>query len=59
MDVIIALNDRAGWTRTMIADWVERFEDRHPEGTLDGEPDDRRTRDFDEDEDDFAALCVH
>ena len=60
MDVIIALNDSAGWTRTMISDWVERFEDRHPESARDAAPVDQRTRaHFDEDEDDFAALCVH
>jgi hypothetical protein len=49
----------------MISDWVETFEDRHPEGMADGAPVDQRTHpqfkstsDVDEDEDDFAALCV-
>jgi hypothetical protein len=28
-DVIILLNDRQGWTRTRIAEWVEHFEERH------------------------------
>ena len=65
IDVIIALNDSAAWTRTMISEWVEMFEDRHPESSGDGAPVDQRARaqfeltgDFDEDEDDFAALCV-
>src|SRR5262245_29499142 len=56
-DVIIALNDRAGWTRTMISDWVEAFEDRHPASGESAPADKRRTRaqfeltcDFDEDE---------
>jgi len=65
MEVIIALNDSAGWTRTMISDWVEAFEDRHPEGLADEAAIDQRTRaeltfsnGLDEDEDDFASLCV-
>ena len=65
IDVIIGLNDSAGWTRTMISEWVERFEDRHPESSGDGAQVDQHTRaefklpgDLDEDEDDFAALCV-
>ena len=59
IDVIIALNDSAGWTRTMISDWVERFEERHPKCLEDGAPLDQLAGDSDEDEDDFAALCVH
>ena len=65
MEVIIALNDSAGWTRTMISYWVEAFEDRHPEGLADEAGIDQRTRaelmfsnGLDEDEDDFASLCV-
>jgi hypothetical protein len=63
-EVIITLNDCARWTRTRISDWVEAFENRHPESSGEGEPFDQRTLGqfeltgkFD-DEDDFAAVCV-
>jgi hypothetical protein len=55
-EVIVALNDCAGWTRTRISDWVEAFENRHPESSCEGEPSDQH--ELDEDEDDFAAVCV-
>jgi hypothetical protein len=60
-EVIIALNDRCGWTRTAIADWIEEFESRHPE-----RPRERTSFPqfgpaeafYDDSEDDLAVLCV-
>lgn len=66
MDVIVGLNDLAGWTRTMISDWVESVEDCHPESSgqiASFDPNLGVQFKFgcqsDEDsEDDMAGLCV-
>jgi hypothetical protein len=62
-EVIITLNDAAGWTRNMIADWVEQFENRHAADPVVA----RTLRELDteldlpleeSDEQDEAGLCV-
>jgi hypothetical protein len=65
LEVIVALNDCAGWSRTRISDWVEAFENHHPESSGAGERCDPRayaqfalTGEFDEDQDDLAAVPV-
>jgi hypothetical protein len=60
-EAIIALNDRCGWTRTRISDWVEGFENRHPEASREdapAEPFALAIESLDDPEDDPAVLCV-
>jgi hypothetical protein len=65
-EAIIALNDQVGWTRTMISDWLEMFESRHPEGAEQIAPVDQSiAASFDftghsdgDPEDDLAAVSV-
>jgi hypothetical protein len=58
IEAIIALNDRAGWTRTMIADWLEAFEDRHPEIAERLAPDSLHGYSDEDSEGDLAGVCV-